>query len=191
MVLDSPPRQTNTGRPLRAAIYVRVSTEEQTYENQLPYLKDWAARRGMKVVVTFAENASAWIEGKQVELPRMLKQAYQRRFDCVLVWSLDRLSREGPLKILGLIHQLRGWGVPVISYQEPWTEAPGELGDLLYAVAGWAGEFYSKRLSANTKAGLQRMLASGVTSKGRKITQLGRPAGSKDKKKRRPRRAMR
>jgi len=95
----------------------------------------------------------------------------------VLVWALDRLSREGALAILSLAHKLSVCGVKVLSYQESWTEAPGELAELLYALTGWVARMESQRRSERTKAGLARVKAQGK--------RLGRPSGSKDKRKRR------
>lgn len=98
----------------------------------------------------------------------------------VLVWALDRLSREGALAILTLVSTLKAYSVKVLSYQEAWTEAPGELAEVLYAIAGWVARMESQRRSERTKAGMAR-----VKSQGKK---LGRPKGSKDKRKRRRRR---
>ena len=64
-------------------------------------------------------------------------------------------------------------------YLDSWTEAPGELGELLYALSGWVARMESQRRSERTKAGLSRSAAQG------KI--LGRPKGSKDKRKRKKR----
>jgi len=111
-----------------------------------------------------------------------LDDARKRRFEAVLVWALDRLSREGSLAILVLVNRLKACGVRVISYQESWTEAPGELGELLYAIAGWVARMESQRRSERTKAGLARVVAQGK--------KLGRPKGSKDKRKRKRRRAF-
>jgi len=61
----------------------------------------------------------------------------------VLIWALDRLSREGALAILSLVHTLQTCGVRIISYQEPWTEAPGEIGDLLYSLVAWVAQMES------------------------------------------------
>ncbi len=97
----------------------------------------------------------------------------------MVVWALDRLSREGSLAILSLVHKLRGYGVQVISYQESWTEAPGELGELLFALTGWVARMESQRRSERTKAGLNRAIAQGK--------KLGRPPGSQDKKRRKKR----
>ena len=162
-----------------AMAYARVSTGEQDTDNQIAQLLAWAESRGWVVIETYKENESAWKAGHQKELARLLNEAVRRKFDAVLVWALDRLSREGSLAILTLVNRLKNCGVKVISYQESWTEAPGELGDLLYALSGWVARMESQRRSERTKAGLARLVAQGK--------RLGRPPGSKDKRKRRRR----
>lgn len=112
-------------------------------------------------------------------LAQLIEDARKNRFDTVLVWALDRLSREGALAILSLVNRLKIHGVKVISYQESWTEAPGELAEILYAIAGWVAKMESQRRSERTKAGLARVVASG--------RKLGRPKGSKDRRKRKER----
>ena len=67
----------------------------------------------------------------------------------------------------------------VVSYQESWTEVPGEMAELLYAITGWVARMESQRRSERTKAGLARGVAQGK--------KLGRPPGSKDRKRRRRR----
>ena len=56
------------------------------------------------------------------------------------MWALDRLSREGAAAILNLVNRFKTYGIKVISYQELWTEAPGEIGEVLYAIAGWVAK---------------------------------------------------
>jgi len=142
-------------------------------------LTDWAKQRGFEVVKIYEEEESAWRNGHQRELSHLLEDARKRRFDAVLVWALDRLSREGPLAILTIVDRLKKCSVKVISYQESWTEAPGELADLLYALTGWVARMESQRRSERTKAGLARVVAQGK--------KLGRPKGSKNKRKRKRR----
>ncbi len=127
----------------------------------------------------YEEEESAWKSGHQRELANLIADARKRRFQAILVWALDRLSREGALAILSLTHKLSVCGVKVLSYQESWTEAPGELAELLYALTGWAARMENQRRSERTKAGLARVKAQGK--------RLGRPPGSKDKKRRRKR----
>ena len=161
---------------------MRVSTGAQDTTNQLSVLKDWARQRSFEVVRVYSEDGSAWKVGHQRELARLLQDSRKRKFDVMLVWALDRFSREGSLAILSLVHRLKTFGVRVISYQESWTEAPGELAELLYALSGWVARMESQRRSERTKAGLARVKALGKC--------LGRPPGSKDKKRRRQRLSM-
>lgn len=146
---------------MKVGIYLRVSTAEQQTANQLPALQDYAQRRGFEIVRIYSEAETAWKAGHQAELARLLEDARKGIFAVVLVWALDRLSREGALAILTLIDKLKGYGAKVISYQESWTEAPGELADILYAVTGWVAKMESQRRSERTKAGLERARREG------------------------------
>jgi len=161
----------------KAAIYLRVSSNEQNTANQLPALEEYARRWEYEVSKVYRENETAWRAGHQAELARLTEDAYKGKFKVLLVWSLDRLTREGPAAILNLVERFKSYGVKVLSLQESWTEAPGELGDLLYAIVGWVARMESQRRSERTKAALERLKAQGKP--------LGRPINAKDTKKRR------
>lgn len=161
---------------MKAAVYARVSTENQDERNQMPDIKRFIESRGMELVKTYREKASAWKDGHQKELSNLMKDAGTGKFDTLVVWSLDRLTRQGPHKILILYKQLEDLGITVISIKEPWTEAPSEIKPLLLAVMGWIAEQESKRQSERTRAGIALKKAGGGKA--------GRPPGSKDKKKR-------
>ena len=166
----------------RAVIYARISTTEQELANQLQTINQFADGR-YHVVETYQEEESAWKAGHQTQLKQLTKDARAGKFKVVLVWSLDRLTRGGALAILTIIQRLGSYGVRVISLQEPWTEAPGELAELLYAIAGWAARMESQRISERTKAGLSRAAQQGHFP--------GRPKGAQDRKKRKKRAARR
>ena len=152
---------------MRVAIYLRVSTNEQTAENQLPVLEQLCRQRGWQVAQIAQENESAWKAGHQTELRKLSDEARLGQFDIVLVWALDRLSREGALAILQLVDRFKKFGVKVISYQESWTEAPGEIADLLYAITGWVANMESKRRSERIKAGIDRARNEGKGKRGK------------------------
>ena len=160
----------------KAAIWIRVSDPAQRADNQLPDIQAWANRRGLEIVQIYELQESAWQGSHQKRLSQVYQDARQGKFQVLLVWALDRLSREGPLAKLEIVHRLGKAGVQVWSFQEPWTEAGGELLDLLLAIAGWVARMESNRRSERTKAGLKRAVSQGK--------RLGRPPGSKDKKKR-------
>lgn len=162
---------------MRVAIYARVSTEEQTVENQVPVLRDYAEKQGWEVKEVFTEEASAWRAGHQGQLKVLLTRASYHQYDIVLVWSLDRLTRQGIGSIMQLVNTFKQYGCQVISQQESWThQNDGMMADLLYAITAWAAEFESARRSKRIKAGLARKKAKGLL--------IGRQPGAKDKVKR-------
>lgn len=158
----------------RAVIYCRVSTEDQRVDNQLEVLKGWATHLEYEIKEIYSEEESAWRNGHQRELSRLMGGAYKGQFDIILVWALDRISRQGALAILEFVNKLKAWGIQVISYQEPWTMVPGELSELLYALTGWVARMESERRSERTKAGIERKKKEGWKP--------GRPKGSRDKR---------
>lgn len=162
---------------VKAAIWARVSTDEQDCENQVRELRAFAGRRGLEIVRVYQVALSGFSGAHRRALEQVVADARSGQFTVLLVWALDRLSREGPLATLQLVDRLGRLDVQVISLQEPWTEVGGELRDLLLALVGWVARYESQRRSERTLAGLQRAVAEGK--------RLGRPPGSKDRKRRR------
>lgn len=169
---------------MRVAAYLRVSTQEQSTDNQLPAIKAWCESRGYELAGVYAENESAWHNGHQAELSRLLAdlRGGRRKYDVLIVWALDRLCRQGIGPVLQLVSSFEIYGCHVISIQESWTATDGPMRELFIAMAAWAGKFESDRLSERTKAGLDRARANGKT--------LGRPVGKRDGKKRRKKRPV-
>jgi putative DNA-invertase from lambdoid prophage Rac len=164
---------------MRVAAYLRVSTQEQTTANQSPAIEAWVKSRGHELVEVYQENESAWRNGHQRELARLLSdlRSGRRKYDILLVWSLDRLTRAGIAAILTLVNTFKSYGCQVVSIQESWTEQAGPMAELLYSITAWVAEFESQRRSERVKAGQARAIKEGK--------RLGRPAGSKDKQSRR------
>ena len=162
---------------MNVAAYIRVSTSDQTAENQLPAILDYCKAHWWPEPEIYAENESAWRSGRQVELSKLLQDCMNgKKFDILVIWSLDRLSRQGIASILNLINTFKTYGCKVISIKEAWTDTEGPMQELLLAVFGWAAQYESKLKSERTLAGLARAKSEGK--------HLGRPTGSKDKQKR-------
>src|SRR5215467_2572759 len=81
---------------MRAAIYARVSTPDgrQDTENQLAELRRFASTQGWEIAAEYIDHDSGG-RADRAEFRRMFGGVAQRRFDLVLVWALDRLTREG------------------------------------------------------------------------------------------------
>lgn len=169
---------------MNVAVYIRVSSSDQTAENQLPAILDYCKAHWWPEPEIYAENESAWKQGHQRELARLLDniRSGKRKYDYLIIWSLDRLCRQGIAAILQLVSTFETYGCHIISIQESWTTVDGPMRELFIAMAAWAAKFESDRRSARTKAGLARVRANGK--------KLGRPVGKKDSKKRRKKRPV-
>jgi putative DNA-invertase from lambdoid prophage Rac len=178
---SSSSRGRNSLPSVKAAVYLRVSDPSQDVANQLPALEEYIKRRGWELVKVYSETESAWVGGHQRELAVALQDARRGRFSYLIVWALDRLSREGPRVILTLVHQLAEYGCQVVSLQEAWTETPGgAMTELLLSLTGWVAQYESRRRSERTKAGMAKARANGAA--------IGKRGP--DKKKRRKRSAQ-
>ena len=91
----------------RAAIYVRVSTDRQTIDNQVAALRQIAERRGWQVIEQYSDSGISGAKGRDGRpgLDQMLKDAQRRKFDVIMAWAIDRLGRS-LIDLLGTIQTL-------------------------------------------------------------------------------------
>src|SRR3954468_10365684 len=150
----------------RVALYLRVSTNEQTTENQRRELEQVAERRGWTVAAVYEDAAISGSKGrdKRPGLDRMLKDAGRRRFDVVMAWAIDRVGRS-LIDLLGTIQHLEAVGVDLyLDQQQIDTTTPS--GRLLFQVTGAFGEFersmIRERINAGSPAEKLRARSSGA-----------------------------
>lgn len=159
----------------KTALYLRVSKSDESQDpaNQLKPLLKMADSLGLEVVVKYIDTASGG-SANRPQFQQMLKDAKRHQFDIVLVWSLDRFSREGISNTLSYLKTLKQASVGLKSLQESWLDTSDKgIGELLIAIMSWVAEQERMRISERTKAGLVVAKANGK--------KLGRPSGSKDK----------
>ena len=114
----------------------------------------------------YAEQESAWVKGHQREWAQLAKDAGGRHFGYVIVWSLDRMCREGVGVIFQRIKTLQSFGVNVLSFQEQWLEGMAGMTDLFISMLGWVAWFESDRRSQRTKAGIAQKRLHGGGKRG-------------------------
>jgi putative DNA-invertase from lambdoid prophage Rac len=153
----------------RAALYLRVSTDEQSTDNQRPELEQLARVRGLGIVAVYEEQASA--AKTRARFDAMLADAHRGAFDVLLVWALDRFGRS-MVGNLGAVLELDRRGVQVVSVRETWLDTGGPTRNLLVAIFSWVAEQERAQLIARTNAGLERARRRGV--------RLGRPRARVD-----------
>jgi len=169
---------------MKTALYLRVSSESQTTDKQLPAIESYAYSRGYEITAIYRENESAWKSGHQHKLSWLLDDVRggRQKYERVLCFALDRLSRQGPLTVLTLIDSFKSYGVKVESVQEPFMSLPYGFDSVIYSFLAWVAKYESDRKSQNTRAGVDRAMAQGK--------RLGRPPGKKDHKPRRKKRPV-
>ncbi len=161
------------------ALYLRVSTADQDLEGQEHDLRDEASRRGWTVVRTYAEKVSGTGKVERREYDRLLRDARapDRPFHRVLVWALDRFSREEAFtKATQAILDLEKLGVKFHSLKEPMLDTPEDgkpnLGrDVLLALLPVIASFESRRRSERVRVAMREI------REGRRKTRSGRPPG--------------
>ena len=151
---------------MRCAIYSRVSTTKQESENQLAQLRAFAGHVDWPIVIEYIDQ----VTGKNSDRPefqRMFQDASQRKFDLLLFWSLDRLSREGALETLQHLNRLTGYGVQWRSLTEQYLDSTGIFREAVISILAVVAKQERIRLSERTRAGLERARRQGKV--------LGRP----------------
>jgi len=157
---------------MRAALYARVSTRDQTNENQLVQLRQFVASQGWTIVNEFSDQVTGSKSDKdRPGLRRMFVAASKRQFDVLLFWSLDRLSREGVLPTLQYLNRLSSYGVKWRSLTEQYIDSCGIFAEAVISIMAVIARQENARRSERTKAGLARAREKGKIL-GRRRVQL-------------------
>ena len=143
---------------LRAALYARVSTTDQTAENQLLELRRYCEARGW-TIAEYIDHGVSGSKERRPALDRLTADARRRRFDVLVVWRLDRLGRN--LKhLITFLDELAALGIAFTSLNEgiDTTTPAGRLQlHLLAAIA----EFERSRIVERVRAGMARARKEG------------------------------
>jgi DNA invertase Pin-like site-specific DNA recombinase len=160
--------------PKRAALYLRVSTSEQTTENQIRDLRATADLKGWEVVVEYEDAGISGAKGRDERpgLDAMLKAAslQRKKFDVVMAWSVDRLGRSLKDLVNGLAELHDGKVDLYLHKQQVDTTTAG--GRALFQMMGVFAEFERAMITDRIQAGVARVKATGVTKSGKPT---GRP----------------
>lgn len=151
----------------RAAIYLRVSTDGQTTENQRLELARVAAQAGWEVVEVYEDAGISGAKGREQRpaFDRLCKDAARRRFDVVMAWSVDRLGRSLQ-DLVTFLSELHGMGVDLFLHQQG-IDTTTPAGKAMFQMLGVFAEFERAMIQERVKAGLARAKAQGKV--------LGRP----------------
>lgn len=146
----------------RTGIYLRVSTDQQTTENQRRVLLEIAERSGWDVVAIFEDHGISGAKGREQRpgFDALLKAVARSEIQMVAAWSVDRLGRSLP-HLIGLLGDLEARGCDLYLHQQA-LDTSTPTGRAMYAMAGVFAELERSLISSRVRAGQQRARAAGV-----------------------------
>ena len=160
----------------RAAVYLRVSTDEQTTENQRRELEEVAARSGWTIVEVYEDAGISGAKGRDQRpaFDRLCKDASRRKFDVVMAWSVDRLGRSLQ-DLVGFMNEMRDLKVDLFLHKQA-LDTTTSNGRAMFQMLGVFGEFEREMIRDRVKAGMARAKAQTAQERraaGKKA--IGRP----------------
>lgn len=157
----------------RVALYLRVSTDGQSVDNQRRELMAAAKHHGWNVVAEYADAGVSGAKGRdqRPQFDKMLKSATRGEIDMIAAWSVDRLGRslQGLIEFLG---EIKAAGVDLFLHQQA-LDTSTPAGKAMFQMLGVFAEFERSIIVARVHAGLKRARKEGKT--------LGRPKIDPDK----------
>ncbi len=146
---------------MKVAIYVRVSTQHQTTENQLVELHEVCDRNDWEIVEEYNETISG-TKGinERTELNRLLIDAGRKKFDKVVVWSVDRVGRSMK-HLVTVLSQLKDLGCDIYSYKQA-IDTSTTMGSSFFHMVGIFAELENNMRAERQRIGIKRALENGA-----------------------------
>jgi DNA invertase Pin-like site-specific DNA recombinase len=145
---------------MRAALYLRVSTDSQDVANQRRELEAVAQRHGWEVVGIFSDKGVSGAKDRRPGFDRLRKGIMRKEFDLVAAWSVDRLGRSLQ-NLLGFLGELQAKRVDLYLHQQG-LDTQTAAGRAMFQMCGVFAEFERAMIVSRVKAGLARARANGV-----------------------------
>jgi DNA invertase Pin-like site-specific DNA recombinase len=145
----------------RAAIYVRVSTDEQSVENQEAELRATAERMGHEIIAVYRDKGISGAKGRNGRpgFDAMHRDAARRRFDMVMAWSVDRLGRSLQ-DLVGFLSELHALKIELYLHQQG-LDTTTPAGKAMFQMMGVIAEFERTLIQERVRAGMARAKREG------------------------------
>jgi DNA invertase Pin-like site-specific DNA recombinase len=149
---------------MRAALYLRVSTLDQTTENQERELRAAAERLGHEIVEVYADNGISGSKGRdrRPEFDRLHKDATRRKFDTIMAWSIDRLGRSLQ-DLVAFLNEIHASRVELYLHQQG-LDTSTPAGRAMFQMMGVFAEFERNVIRERVLSGMARAKANGTKS---------------------------
>lgn len=163
LILDAPTIHEIVSEMKRAGLYLRVSTDQQTTENQRRILMEVAERSGWTVVEVFEDAgfSGAKSRDKRPAFDALLKAIHRREIDMVAAFAVDRLGRSLP-DLVSFLNDIQARGCDLYLHQQA-VDTSTPSGRMLFQMLAVFSEFERAIITSRINAGLARARARGVS----------------------------
>lgn len=143
----------------RAALYARVSTLDQTTDNQIYDLRQMAEQRGFEIIEEYIDHGISGARARRPALDKMMTDARRGRFDIVVVWAADRLARSVKhfIEVLSELDHLK---IAFVSFREQ-IDTGGPLGRAIMIIVSAIAELERSLIVERVRAGMRRARLEG------------------------------
>jgi DNA invertase Pin-like site-specific DNA recombinase len=145
---------------MKTGIYVRCSTNRQDVENQLISLKEYCQKAGFEIYKVYSDYESGDSKNR-AGFNEMMMDASQKKFEMLVFWSLDRLSREGVRQTLHYLEQLENHGVNFKSFTEQYIDSTSIFRDVIISLLATLAKQEKIRIKERVIAGLRKAKIEG------------------------------
>ena len=154
----------------KIAIYTRVSTLDQTIDNQLIELRDHCSKMGWEVTQEYADKGMSGTlsREKRPALNSLIKDAYWKKFDSVVCWDISRLGRSMKELIL-FLSDMKDRDIGICSVRRGFDTSTS-MGEIMFQFVGILSSWEREMIRERTLAGLKRAKREGKTLGRRKVT---------------------
>jgi DNA invertase Pin-like site-specific DNA recombinase len=151
----------------KAALYLRVSTLDQTTANQERELREVAGRMGCEIVQVYRDHGVSGAKGrdKRPQFDKLCREATKRQFGIIMAWSVDRLGRSLQ-DLVGFLSEIHALRIDLYLHQQG-IDTTTPAGKAMFQMMGVFAEFERAMIQERVRAGLARAKDEGKT--------LGRP----------------
>jgi len=158
---------------MKVAIYARVSTDEQTTDNQVKICEEYCQRNGHEIVAIYRDEAISGMAESRPAFNELLRDMRLFRFDCIMVTKLDRIGRS-LRHLLGLYEEFKNKGVYLVAVTQN-IDFSTAAGKFQVQMLGAVAEFERNLISERTKESLK--YANNVGKRGKDKKQRKKRGG--------------
>ena len=154
----------------RVCVYARVSTLNQTVDNQLLELRDHCSKMGWEIVKEYADEglSGTLSRDKRPALNSLIKDAYRKRFDQVVCWDISRIGMSMKELVL-FLSDMKDRDIGICSVRQGFDTSTS-MGEIMFQFVGILSSWEREMIRERTLAGLERAKSEGKTLGRKSVT---------------------